>query len=60
MAGDKEEFNVYNYRWVVLIVYLLAAMTIQMLWTTFFSITSEASKYYGYSNALEGDRKSVV
>ena len=42
------EFKVYKYRWVVLIVYLLSALTIQMLWTTFFSITLESVRYYGF------------
>lgn len=48
-------YKLYSYRWVVLIMYFLAACTIQLLWTTFFSITIEAGAYYGFTDALKGE-----
>lgn len=52
-VGDS--YKLYSYRWLVLIMYFLAACTIQLLWTTFFSITIEAGAYYGFTNPLEGE-----
>ncbi|MCL1897070.1 MAG: MFS transporter [Clostridiales bacterium] len=49
------EYKLYSYRWVVLVMYMLAAATIQLLWTTFFSITLEAGAYYGFTDALKGE-----
>ena len=49
------EFTLYRYRWVVLLVYLLSAMTIQLLWTTFFSITLESIDYYGFDDPVKGE-----
>lgn len=54
-SEQSGEYKVYGYRWVVLLVYLLSALTIQMLWTTFFSITTEAYKYYGFTDPVAGE-----
>ena len=48
-------YRVYAYRWVVLAVYLLAAAMIQLLWATFFSVTTAAWQFYGFSDAARGE-----
>ena len=35
-------YRVYSYRWVVLAIYGLSTAVIQLMWTTFFSITTQA------------------
>lgn len=52
MAETK--YKVYSYRWVVLAIYGLTTVVIQLMWTTFFSITTESWKFYGFSDALSG------
>ena len=52
--NEQIKYKIYRYRWVVLANYMLAAAMIQLLWATFFSITTEAGKYYGYTDAAEG------
>lgn len=52
--NEQVSYKVYPYRWVVLTNYMLAAATIQLLWATFFSITTEAGQYYGFTDAAEG------
>ena len=48
-------YRVYGYRWVVLAVYGLSTAVIQLMWTTFFSITTEAWKFYGFADAQSGE-----
>ncbi len=48
-------YRVYSYRWVVLAIYGLATAVIQLMWTTFFSITTEAWKFYGFADAKSGE-----
>lgn len=50
-----ENYRVYGYRWVVLGIYGLCTGVIQLMWTTFFSITTDAWKYYGFTDAGEGE-----
>lgn len=57
---DKSQFQtddikIYPYRWIVLMVYLLIATMIQLLWATFFSITTAAWQYYGFTDAVKGE-----
>lgn len=52
--NEQIKYKVYPYRWVVLINYMLAAAMIQLLWATYFSITTEAGQYYGFADAAEG------
>jgi MFS family permease len=52
--NEQLQYKVYPYRWVVLINYMLAAAVIQLLWATYFSITTEAGQYYGFTDAAEG------
>jgi len=39
-------FEVYGYRWVVLMVYCIIQAAMQMLWITFAPITGEAAAFY--------------
>ncbi|WP_077390492.1 MFS transporter [Mobilibacterium timonense] len=57
-GNDNEErgYKVYPYRWVVLTVFLLISAMIQLLWATFFSITTAAWKYFGFASADSGER----
>ena len=48
-------YKVYSYRWVVLAVYMLNTAIIQLLWATFFSVTTDAWKYYGFTDAVKGE-----
>lgn len=51
----EENYQVYGYRWVVLGIYGLCTGIIQLMWTTFFSITTDAWKYYGFADAAKGE-----
>lgn len=56
MSGMVDtKYRVYSYRWVVLAVYGLATVVIQLMWTTFFSITTEAWQFYGFADAQAGE-----
>ncbi|MBP1694218.1 MAG: transporter, family, protein 7 [Chloroflexi bacterium] len=48
------EYKVYNYRWVVLAVFMFVNVTIQMLWISFGSITLPASQFYGVGDLQIG------
>ena len=50
-----QNYQVYGYRWVVLGIYGLCTGVIQLMWTTFFSITTDAWKYYGFTDATKGE-----
>jgi FLVCR family MFS transporter 7 len=52
---ESGSYKVYGYRYVVLGSYLLITATIQLLWATFFSITTDAWRYYGFTSAAEGE-----
>lgn len=51
----EQNYQVYGYRWVVLGIYGLCTGVIQLMWTTFFSITTDAWNYYGFTDAVEGE-----
>jgi cyanate permease len=51
---NNVEFKVYSYRWVMLVVYMLATAVNQMMWITFAPITSDAAQYYGVSDLKIG------
>lgn len=51
----QQEYKVYGYRWVVLGIYGLGTAVIQLMWTTFFSITTDSWKYYGFTDAVKGE-----
>jgi MFS family permease len=42
-----DNFKVYGYRWVMLVVFMFIVAINQLLWITFASITSDAVKFYG-------------
>lgn len=52
---ECSDYKVYPYRWVVLAVYMLSTAVIQLLWATFFSITTQAAQYYGFTDAAKGE-----
>ena len=52
---NEKSYQVYGYRWVVLGIYGLCTGIIQLMWTTFFSITTDAWQYYGFTDAAEGE-----
>lgn len=52
---QTDTIKIYPYRWIVLAVYLLIAAMIQLLWATFFSITTAAWHYYGFTDAAKGE-----
>jgi len=49
-----QEYKVYNYRWVVLGVFMLLNLTMQMLWISYAPITGPATNYYGVSDLQIG------
>ncbi|HPL28584.1 MAG TPA: MFS transporter, partial [Anaerolineae bacterium] len=51
---EEPRFQVYRYRWVVLLAYMAAVVVNQLLWITFASITGDAARYYGVSDLSIG------
>jgi sugar phosphate permease len=49
-----DNFKVYGYRWVMLLVFMFAVAANQLLWITFASITGDAVKFYGVSDLSIG------
>src|SRR5512141_149813 len=47
-------FRVYNYRWVILLAYMLATAFNQLLWITYAPITAEAGRYYNVPDLAIG------
>lgn len=43
---DESTYEVYGYRWVVLLVYCVIQAVMQMLWITFAPITGDAARFY--------------
>ncbi len=56
---QKADFQVYGYRWVVLLVFFLLNAMMQVQWITFAPITSEAVKFYDVP-ALQIDLLSLI
>ena len=50
----EDNFKVYGYRWVMLVVFMFIVAVNQLLWITFASITSDAVKFYGVSDLSIG------
>lgn len=46
----SENIQVYGKRWIVLLLFVFANITIQMLWISFASVTSYATAYYHVDN----------
>ena len=54
--AEQNEYKAYSYRWVVLLLYAVAACVIQLMWATFFSVTTVAGEYYGYPDPVDAER----
>ena len=52
---NVNDYKLYSYRWVVLIVYAVNTALIQLMWATFFSVTTDAWKFYGFTDAAKGE-----
>lgn len=52
--NSVNSYKIYNYRWVVLFVFMAVVALNQLLWITFAPITSSAAKYYQVSNLRIG------
>jgi MFS family permease len=50
----EDDFKVYGYRWVMLVVFMFIVAINQLLWITFASITTDAVKFYGVSDLSIG------
>ncbi len=51
---ENNNFKVYGYRWVVLLIFMFVVAMNQLLWITFAPITSSAAAYYGVSDLSIG------
>jgi cyanate permease len=50
----QEEFKVYSYRWIILLVFMSVIVVNQLSWITFAPITSQAAEHYGVSDLSIG------
>ncbi|MGA2490220.1 MAG: MFS transporter [Anaerolineales bacterium] len=50
----EDNFKVYGYRWIVLVAFMFIVAVTQLLWITFASITSDATKFYHVSDLSIG------
>ena len=44
---SKDNIQVYGYRWIVLLLFMLVNITVQILWITFAAVTIPAQAYFG-------------
>jgi len=51
---EQDQFRVYGYRWVVLLVFMLVIAMNQMMWISFAPITGPAATFYGVSDLQIG------
>jgi len=54
MDLDLTSYKVYGYRWVMLLAFMAVVAANQLLWITFASITSDATKYFAVSDLQIG------
>jgi len=45
----EEKIQVYGYRWILLIVFMLGNLALQILWISYATVTLEAATYYNVS-----------
>jgi cyanate permease len=50
----QEEFKVYSYRWIILLVFMSVIAVNQLSWITFAPITSHAAEHYNVSDLSIG------
>jgi MFS family permease len=53
-AVMNKQFQLYGYRWVVLLVFMFINLTMQTLWITYAPITGPAAEFYGVSDLQIG------
>ncbi len=51
---EQDNFKVYGYRWVMLLVYMFIVAINQLLWITFASVTGDAARFYNVSDLSIG------
>jgi len=51
---EKQEIKIYGYRWVVLLVFMLAGLAMQIFWICYAPITGLAAERYGVSDQQIG------
>jgi sugar phosphate permease len=51
---NQASYQVYRYRWIVLLAFMLVTAANQLLWITFAPITGEAARYYNVSDLSIG------
>ena len=51
---EQNNFKIYGYRWVVLLVFMFVVAINQLLWITFAPITGSAASFYGVSDLSIG------
>jgi MFS family permease len=51
---NAKEYKLYNYRWVVLGVFMFVNLTIQTLWIAYAPISGPAAEFYGVSDLQIG------
>ncbi|MHA1292486.1 MAG: MFS transporter [Promethearchaeota archaeon] len=44
---SEENPKIYGYRWIVLLLFMFANITIQILWISYASVTTSAMEFYG-------------
>ena len=44
---NETKIQVYSYRWVILLLFMFANITMQMLWISFATVTVEAATFFG-------------
>ena len=54
--SEQNEYKVYSYRWVILLLYAGVACVIQLMWATFFSVTTTAGEFYGFLDPVDAER----
>ncbi len=51
---EQNQFKVYGYRWVMLLVFMLVIFMNQLSWISFAPITSQAAAFYNVSDLMIG------
>lgn len=44
---SEKEIQIYGFRWIVLLLFMFANMTVQILWISYASVTTYATAFYG-------------
>lgn len=51
---EQSSYQVYGYRWIILVAFMAVVAVNQLLWITFAPITTAAASYYGVSDLSIG------